>query len=65
MLTEKNVKKKTAEYLENFNVFGSAHISEKIMGSYFGGNYENPIKYYTGWRREYGLLVVLFDLYTN
>jgi hypothetical protein len=38
--------KKTAECLENYNGIGS--ISEKIMGSYFGENCENPIKFYTG-----------------
>jgi len=51
--------------LENYNLIGSAHISKRIMGSYFGENYENPIKFYMGWRQEYGLSVVLFDLYTN
>ena len=35
------------------------------MGSYFGENYENPIKFYMIWRQEYVLLVVLFDIYTK
>jgi hypothetical protein len=65
MLTEEINVKKTAEYLENYNLIGSDHISEKIMGSYFGGNYENSIRFYMGWRQEYGLSVVLFDLCTN
>ena len=35
------------------------------MGSYFGENYENPIKLYMGWRQEDRLSVVLFDLYNH